>query len=108
MSDYRLFGADTSPYSQKVRSFLRYKNIDFDWVSRSRENEEEFQALARVASVPLLVSPSRSANQDSTAIISALEEDHPEPTAVPDDVATSTLALILEDYADEWLNKIMF
>ena len=47
MSDYRLFGADTSPYSQKVRSFLRYKNIDFDWVSRSRENEEEFQALAQ-------------------------------------------------------------
>lgn len=108
MSDYRLFGADTSPYSQKVRSFLRYKNIDFDWVSRSRENEEEFQALAQVASVPLLVSPTRKANQDSTAIISALEEDHPEPSAVPDDVATSTLALILEDYADEWLNKIMF
>ena len=72
MSDYRLFGADTSPYSQKVRSFLRYKNIDFDWVSRSRENEEEFQALAQVASVPLLVSPTRKANQDSTAIISCL------------------------------------
>ena len=108
MSDYRLFGADTSPYSQKVRSFLRYKNVDFDWISRSRENEEEFQALAQVATVPLLISPTRKASQDSTAIISALEADHPEPTAVPDDVATSMLALILEDYADEWLNKIMF
>ncbi|MEE2920252.1 MAG: glutathione S-transferase family protein [Pseudomonadota bacterium] len=108
MSDYRLFGADTSPYSQKVRSFLRYKNVDFDWISRTRENEEEFQALAQVATVPLLISPERPASQDSTAILAGLEADHPEPSAVPDDVATSMLALILEDYADEWLNKIMF
>lgn len=108
MSDYRLFGADTSPYSQKVRAFLRYKNVDFDWVARSRENEEEFQALAQVATVPLLISPTRPANQDSTAIISGLEADHPEPSAVPDEVATSMLALLLEDYADEWLNKTMF
>lgn len=108
MSDYRLFGAETSPYSLKVRSFLRYKGIDFDWISRERGNEEEFQALAQVATVPLLVSPKRPTSQDSTAILSALEADHAEPSAVPDDNACAVLALILEDYADEWLNKCMF
>ena len=108
MSAYRLFGAETSPYSVKVRSFLRYKGVDFEWVGRSSATEDEFQALASVPTVPLLVSPNRPANQDSTSIIATLEADFAEPSAVPDDPACAALALILEDYADEWLNKLMF
>ena len=108
MSAYRLFGAETSPYSVKVRSFLRYKGVDFEWIGRSAATEEEFAALAKVPTVPLLVSPNRPANQDSTSIIATLEADHAEPSAVPDDEACAALALILEDYADEWLNKLMF
>ena len=109
MTDYRLFGADTSPYSLKVRAFLRYKGLAFDWISRSRANEVDFQANAqRVATVPLLVSPNRPASQDSTAMLAALEADHPEPSAMPDDPACAVLALVLEDYGDEWLNKCMF
>jgi glutathione S-transferase len=108
MSAYRLFGAETSPYSVKVRSFLRYKGVDYEWVGRSAETEEEFAALAKVPTVPLLVSPNRPANQDSTSILATLEADFAEPSAVPDDPACAALALILEDYADEWLNKLMF
>lgn len=108
MSGYKLFGAETSPYSIKVRAFLRYKNAKFDWVPRSRETEAEFKALASVPTVPLLLSPDGSANQDSTDIIATLEADHPEPSAVPTDPACAAIALIFEDYADEWLNKCMF
>ena len=108
MSDYRLFGADTSPYSQKVRSFLNYKKVGFEWIVRSRGNEEEFQAAARAPTVPLLISPQRAASQDSTAMLAALEKDHPEPSTVPEFAETAVLALILEDFADEWLNKCMF
>ncbi|KCZ91795.1 hypothetical protein HJO_11777 [Hyphomonas johnsonii MHS-2] len=109
MTDYRLFGADTSPYSLKVRSFLRYKGVGFEWIPRSRNNEPDFQANAQtLATVPLLVSPQRPVSQDSTAILSALEADHPEPSTVPDDAACAALALVLEDYGDEWLNKCMF
>ncbi len=108
MTAYRLFGAETSPYSAKVRSFLRYKGVEFEWIGRSKATEEEFAALAKVPTVPLLLSPNRPANQDSTSIIATLEADHLEPSAVPDDPACAALALILEDYADEWLNKLMF
>ena len=108
MSGYRLFGAETSPYSIKVRSFLRYKNARFDWVPRTKETEAEFTEHASVPTVPLLLSPDGSANQDSTDIIATLEADHPEPSAVPEDPACAALALIFEDYADEWLNKCMF
>lgn len=108
MTAYRLFGADTSPYSLKVRAFLKYKGIDFDWITRSKTTEDEFQSHARVPSIPLLVSPNRSPNQDSTDILSCVESDQSEPSSVPDDPACALLALILEDYGDEWLNKIMF
>lgn len=108
MSAYRLFGAETSPYSLKVRSFLRYKGVQFDWVTRSRETETDFRAHARLATVPLLVSPDRPVSQDSTRMLMALEAAHPEPSAVPEEPALAALSLILEDYGDEWLNKCMF
>ncbi len=108
MADYRLYGAETSPYSLKVRAALRYKNVAFDWVSRSQASEADFQASARLPTVPLLIAPGRPASQDSTAILADLEADRPEPTTVPDDPACAALALLVEDYADEWLNKAMF
>ena len=54
MTSYRLFGAETSPYSLKVRSFLRYKNADFDWVLRSAATDDEFNKHAILPTVPLL------------------------------------------------------
>ncbi|PKP81311.1 MAG: glutathione S-transferase family protein [Alphaproteobacteria bacterium HGW-Alphaproteobacteria-18] len=108
MAGYRLFGADTSPYSFKVRSALRFKGLDFEWVSRSAANDAEFHALAKTPTVPLLVSPEGKVNQDSTQILAILDKAHPEPAMQPDDGALAALSLILEDYADEWLNKAMF
>ena len=108
MTAYRLFGAETSPYSLKVRSFLRYKNVDFEWVPRTAETEKEFTELAKLPTVPLLVSPEGETSQDSSSMLAAFEKPYPEPEAIPDDPACSAIALILEDYADEWLNKIMF
>ncbi|MEM7767417.1 MAG: glutathione S-transferase family protein [Pseudomonadota bacterium] len=108
MADYRLFGAETSPYSVKVRAALRYKGAKFDWIARSQATEADFKALAKAPTVPLLVAPGRPVSQDSTAMLAALEEDRPEPATVPADPACTALALVLEDYGDEWLNKAMF
>lgn len=108
MTAYRLFGAETSPYSLKVRSFLRYKGVDFDWVLRSSVTEEEFKKHASLPTVPLLIRPDGKASQDSTNMLATLEKEHAAPSANPDDPACEVLALILEDYADEWLNKAMF
>ncbi len=108
MTAYRLYGAETSPYSLKVRSALRYKGVAFDWVARSVSNEAEFRKAAATPTVPLLISPSHAPAQDSTLILAALEATHPEPPARPEEPATQALASILEDYADEWLNKCMF
>lgn len=108
MTAYTLYGAETSPYSLKVRSYLRYKKIGFEWVARTASTEEEFRAKAASPTVPLLVFPNRPVSQDSTSMLLALESDIEAPAATPDDDACAALAYILEDYADEWLNKIMF
>jgi glutathione S-transferase len=46
--------------------------------------------------------------QDSTPILELLEERHPEPGIHPEDPALRFLANLLEEYADEWVNKLMF
>ena len=108
MTAYRLFGSETSPYSLKVRAFLRYKGADFDWVPRSTATEEEFNRHAALPAVPLLIGPDGKASQDSTNMLATLEKKVAEPSAQPEDPACQALAMVLEDYADEWLNKSMF
>src|SRR5215472_18995434 len=54
---YRIFGNELSPYSVKVRSYFRYKQIPHEWIIRSGANQAEFQKYAKLPLVPLVVSP---------------------------------------------------
>ena len=38
---YRIFGAEMSPYSVKVRSYFRYKAIPHQWVLRNAASQAE-------------------------------------------------------------------
>ena len=105
---YRLFGLELSPYSVKVRSYLRYKRIPHEWVVRHLGNMAEFQKHAKLPLIPLLLAPDGSAMQDSTPILEALEERFPEPSIHPPDPAAAFLSALVEEYADEWVNKAMF
>jgi glutathione S-transferase len=105
---YRLFGAELSPYSIKVRSYLRYKQLPHDWIVRSQANEDEFRGLAKLPLVPLLVMPDGSVLQDSTPIIERLEQVHPEPSIHPPGPVAAFVSALLEEYGDEWGNKPMF
>lgn len=104
---YRIFGAEMSPYSVKVRAYFRYKDIPHEWLSR-RTNEEEFQKYARLPIVPLVVTPDGKGIQDSTPIIEKLDEAFPEPSIHPEEPALNFLSALIEEYGDEWGNKLMF
>ncbi len=104
----RLFGSELSPYSVKVRSYLRYKKIPHTWVVRDSSTLEEFQRHARLPLIPLVLAPDGTAMQDSTPIIEALEARHPEPSIHPPDPTLAFLSALIEEYADEWGNKPMF
>jgi glutathione S-transferase len=105
---FRLYGAELSPYSLKVRSYLRFKGLEFEWLTRSNARQQDFARYAKLPLIPVLVDADETAMQDSTPIIEALEREYPDPSITPADPALAFVSALLEDYADEWLNKAMF
>lgn len=105
---YRIYGAELSPYSVKVRSFCRYKGIPHRWLIRDESTLADYQKFAKLPLIPLLITPQDEGVQDSTPIMELLEERHPLPSTHPDEPATRFLSLLLEEFGDEWGNKWMF
>ena len=105
---YRIYGNELSPYSVKVRSYFRYKQIPHEWLIRNSRTEEEFQKYAKLPLIPLVVTPEGTGMQDSTPIIKQLEARVPEPAIQPADPVLAFLSALIEEYADEWGNKPMF
>ena len=69
----RIYGAELSPYSVKVRSYYRYKGIPHQWLVRNAETMADYQKHAKIPIVPLVVRADAQAIEDSTPIIEALE-----------------------------------
>jgi glutathione S-transferase len=105
---YRIFGAEMSPYSVKVRAYFRYKGIPHTWIPRSTASQAEYEKYARLPIVPLVVTPQGAGLQDSTPIIDQLEKLFPEPTVHPADPVTGFVSALIEEFGDEWGNKWMF
>jgi glutathione S-transferase len=105
---YRIYGGEMSPYSVKVRSYLRYKQIPHRWIVRSSKTNEEFQKYAKLPLIPLVVTPEDQGLQDSTPIIERLESQFPEPSIHPEDGVSRFVSALLEEFGDEWGNKWMF
>jgi glutathione S-transferase len=80
---FRLYGAELSPYSVKVRSYLRFKGLDFEWLSRSNARQEEFARYAKLPLIPVLVDAEENVLQDSTPIIETLDAQYAEPSITP-------------------------
>lgn len=105
---YRIYGAEPSPYSVKVRSYFRYKQIPHEWIVRSGAVEEEFKKYAKLPLIPLVVTPEGVGLQDSTPIIEYMEALFPEPSIHSEDPTLAFLSALLEEFGDEWANKWMF
>jgi glutathione S-transferase len=105
---YRIYGAELSPYSVKVRSYFRYKGIPHRWLLRNAANEPDYEKYARIPIIPLVVTPDDEGLQDSTPILDRLERERPEPSVHPEDPVASFVSVLLEEFGDEWGNKWMF
>lgn len=109
MSDvFRIYGAELSPYSVKVRSYFRYKGIPHEWIVRSADKMEEFGKYAKLPLIPAVATPEDEGLQDSTPILERVEERFPDPSIHPDDDALRFLSALIEEFGDEWGNKWMF
>jgi glutathione S-transferase len=104
---YRIFGAEMSPYSVKVRSYFRYKAIPHQWILRNVDSQAEYEKYAKLPIVPLVVTSQGAGIQDSTPIIDQMEKLFPEPSVHPDGAA-GFVSVLMEEFGDEWGNKWMF
>lgn len=104
---YRLYGGQFSPFSQKVAGFMRFKGIAHAWIERAAAKTEEFNRYAKLPLLPLLVGADEAVLQDSTAILEVLSRRYPDPSTRHPEPAIGFLAALLEDFADEWVNKAL-
>lgn len=107
-----LIGNEGSPYSRKMRAVLRYRQIAHRWVVGQGP---EYIAPPKVAveMIPVLVwhddqGAMVESMVDSTPQIERLEQEHAQRSLRHPDPALAFLDALIEDYADEWVSKIMF
>ena len=106
-----LVGAPGSPYTRKMLAWLRFKRIPYaiDW--SNRKINEGYPA-PKVSLIPTFYLPDDNgeieAVVDSTPIIKRLNVEFPARSTTPPHPITRFLSDLVEDYADEWLTKIMF
>jgi glutathione S-transferase len=105
---YRIFGSEMSPYSVKVRAYFRFKGIPHRWVPRSAASDEDYKRFAKLPIVPTVATPEDEGQQDSTPIMERAEALFPEPSMHPGDPALNFLSALVEEFGDEWGNKLMF
>jgi len=84
---YRVFGAEMSPYSVKVRAYFRYKGIPHQWILRNAESQADYAKYAKLPIIPLVVTPLDVGIQDSTPIIDKMAMLRAKYVAVPDRAA---------------------
>jgi glutathione S-transferase len=102
---YTLYKMDISYFSGKIEAYLRYKEIPY----KAIECCDDIKAFHRVGDktgfqkVPAIEMNDGKWLFDTTPMIQWLEQKHPEQPVFPDDPALRFVALLIEDYGDEWL-----
>lgn len=105
---YRAYVSDVSYYSGKLEAYLRYAEIAHERIEVStRVLRETILPATGFMKVPAMQCPDGSWLKDTTPMIAWLDQQHAgpygTPSVYPADPAARSIALLLEDYADEWL-----
>jgi glutathione S-transferase len=97
-----VYGASVSYYTGKLEAYLRYKGISYERASPYPQ-EERIKREAGCIQHPVVERDDGRWMSDTTPIILQLEQEHPGHTVLPENPVVRFIALLIEDYADEWL-----
>ena len=109
-----VFGNVGSPYTQKMLSLLRYRNIPYSVSWGDVVQNLSFLNIEppKPVLLPTMVfkddEGSDICRTDTTPIIRYLEELYKEKSVIPPSPILCFLNYLLEDFADEWTTKYMF
>jgi glutathione S-transferase len=108
MDAYTLYVMSNSPYSDKIRMYLRLKRLPVVEVRENLRNREQvLKARTGRTMVPVVITPADEAMNDSTHITRRLETACPTPALRPADPGRRGFDALVEDYADEWVVRVM-
>jgi glutathione S-transferase len=103
MKPFRLYGAERSYFTGKVRPALRAKRLHFEEILADREAYEDIRRRTGLLFIPVVVTPEDETWQDTSEILDALEARFPSPALIPATPVQRVVAYLLELYADEFL-----
>lgn len=99
-----VYGSEYSYFTGKFEAYLRFKEIPYE--RRPLGVRMYLWTLPRLlggAQLPTVLLPDGRWMTDTTPMIAWLEERHPDPPVIPLDPLQRFLALLIEDFGDEWL-----
>ncbi|MBT4642182.1 MAG: glutathione S-transferase family protein [Deltaproteobacteria bacterium] len=104
---YRLYWDYTSPYSNKIRAYLNYKEIPYKLIQATNHDYmNKIPELVGMPIIPILIAPDERVMQDSTPIMAWFENEYMEKPAIPDDPRLAWLMWLIEEFADEYMLRI--
>ncbi|MDT0596462.1 glutathione S-transferase family protein [Glaciecola petra] len=111
MNELEFLGSPGSPYSMKMRAYLRYRKIPYKML-RGLMTGIEGYPKSKTPMLPTFYLPKEDGDLeaviDSTPIIRRLENEYSLKKTLPNDNRIRFIVDLIEDYADEWLTKVMF
>eukprot|EP01084_Bolivina_argentea_P148421 259480_1 len=107
---FNIYGNNGSPYSCKIRSYFRYKRISFNWHQGINWSASKFEKI-KPKVIPVIEYPNNGIlMNESTKIIQKFESEYTNRSVFisPSPSSLQFLCNFLEDFADEWVTKLMF
>jgi glutathione S-transferase len=98
----QVYGSRISYYTGKLETYLRYRRIPYE-LKPTVGNEKKLLAGAGVVQMPVVQLTDGRWMTDSTPMIAWLDAGQSAPGIFPADPVLNFAALLIEDYADEWL-----
>jgi len=104
---YRIWQDRTSPFSQKVITYMNYKGIPFKSIQANMNATlEEIPKMVGQSIIPVMLTPDEEVLQDSTPIIEWFENRFPEKGVIPADSRLAFFMWLIEEFADEYMPRI--
>ncbi len=101
---YRLYGAEISYFTAKVRPALRAKAVHFvELLATPAVYREVILPRTGLTFIPIVTTPDGETWQDTSEILDRLEERFPEPALVPPSPFLRIASSLLEVFADEFM-----
>jgi glutathione S-transferase len=100
---YKVYKADMSYFSGKLEAYLRYKEIPHIPIDADWSTLDKIAQITGTRKVPAVKTANGKWLFDTTPMLQWFEKSYPAPPVLPADQALQFVALLIEDYGDEWL-----